>query len=90
MTIGARIMTLLIRVVGQACLAATITPAVSTTVETEATGGRPQSPIPTHGYVHWPTVTIISTEVALIATTGSLLAASGIRYLNLSDAVALC
>jgi hypothetical protein len=69
----------LIQVVSLACQAATVPPAASTMLATSATGGRPQSPVPTHGIVHWPAAPITSSETTALETADSLLVASGIK-----------
>ena len=80
----------LIRVGSLACLAASVSPAVSTSLVATAYGGRPQSLDPTLGDVYCTLAMTLSTEAAAVRTTAFLLAASGIRYLNLRDVVAVC
>ena len=80
--------TVLIRAVSLAFQAATATLVVSTSMETTEAGGLLQSPVPTLGDVNWTTSTAVSAGTTTVKTTAFLLAASGIRYLNLSDAVA--
>ena len=63
---------------------------VSTSMEAAGTGGLLQRPVPTLGLVGWTTTTTMSSGTATIETTACLLVASGIKNLNLSDAVALC
>ena len=70
--------------------AATATPLVSTSMDTPATGGLLQSPVPTHGDVNCTTTSTVFTETASIGTTAFLLVASGIKNLYLNNAVALC
>jgi hypothetical protein len=72
------------------CLAATVTQEVSTTWRPTAGGGLPQSPVPTPGAVGFSEVTHKLDGKWPISTKAFLLAASGIRCLNLSEAVALC
>ena len=86
--------TVLIQAAGQSFQAATATPSVfssvvSTTMEAAATGGLLQSLVPSHGIVNCSASTTMSSETTTFETSAFLLVASGIRYLNLSDAVAL-
>ena len=91
MTIGSiQIQPRLIQVVSLAWEAAPATPVVSSTLKTPATGGLLQSPVPTRGIVDWADTTTMSTITAALDSTAFQLVASGIRYLNLSDAVVLC
>ena len=73
-----------------ACLAASVTPAVSTTVVPTAYGGRPQSPAPTLGDADCTLTMTLWTEATTVETAASLLVAFRIKNLYLSDAVALC
>jgi len=63
--------------------AATATPVVSAAMETAGTGGLLQSPVPTHGNVHWTTTTTMSTGTTTVGTTAFLLVASGIKNFKL-------
>ena len=91
MTIGIlQIQERLIQAVGLVYQAATATPVVSTAMGATGTGGLLQSPVPTHGHVVCTTTTTMSTDSAAIDSSAFLLVASGIKNLNLSDAVALC
>jgi len=84
MTIGIRLIQgLLIQVVGQACQAATVTLVVSTAMEAAASGGRPQSPVPTRGFGNCTTAKIMSTVTTSFETTAFLLVASGIKNFKL-------
>jgi hypothetical protein len=57
---------------------------------TTATGGLLQSPVPALGSVNWAAATALSAGTSAFEASAFLLVASGIRTLNLSDAVALC
>ena len=60
--------------------AATATPVVSATLETTATGGLLQSPVPTRGIVYCSMATTLSAEkAASVVTTAFLLVASRIK-----------
>jgi hypothetical protein len=67
--------------------AAGATPVGSATMETTGTGGRLQSPVPSHGDVNWTTTSML-TGTTSIVTSAFQLVASGIKILNYSDAVA--
>ena len=57
---------------------------------TSGTGGLLQGPVPAHGGVSCTATTTVSPEATTFKAAAFLLVASGIKNLNLSDAVALC
>ena len=63
--------------------AATATPVVSSTMDSTETGGLLQSPVPTHGGVHWAATPTLFTGSATVDTTAFLLVASGIKNFKL-------
>jgi hypothetical protein len=84
------VVTALIQADSIAFQAASLPLAFSKPFRPTACGGLLQSPAPTHGGVYLTTAPTLSNGASPISTTGSPLAASGIRCLNLSEAVALC
>ena len=63
--------------------AATATPVGSTTVDSTGTGGRLQSPGPTHGFVFCSTTSTMFTVTTTLGTSASQLVASGIKNFKL-------
>ena len=62
---------------------------VSTTELPAGTPGLLQNPVLTHGDVGYTTATKMPSVTAAFVSTAFLLVASGIKYINYSDAVAL-